>query len=86
VKTSWFRNTGWNGKQTISRYCPIFNYLFAPHSPITVFRHGFQHVVPKPEVNIKSIHGTMIIWLQNDAGYQKWQPTEVRSTPKMIPQ
>jgi hypothetical protein len=34
--------------------------------------------VPKPDVNIKSVHGTMIIWLQNDAGYQKWQPTEVR--------
>ena len=28
-------------------------------------------------VNVKSAHGTMIVWLQNDAGYQRWGPTEV---------
>ena len=27
---------------------------------------------------MKSAHGTMIVWLQNDAGYQRWGPTEVR--------
>ena len=43
------------------------------------YRHGFQHVMPKPEVSIKSVHGTMIVWLQNDAGYQRWGPTEVSS-------
>lgn len=42
------------------------------------YRHGFQHVVPKCEVNVKSAHGTMIVWLQNDAGYQRWGPTEDR--------
>ena len=26
---------------------------------------------------MKSAHGTMIVWLQNDAGYQRWGPTEV---------
>lgn len=43
------------------------------------YRHGFQHVIPKTDVSVKSAHGTMIIWLQNDAGYQRWGPTEVRS-------
>ena len=41
------------------------------------YRHGFQHVVTKPEVSVKCVHGTMIVWLQNDAGYQRWGPTEV---------
>ena len=41
------------------------------------YRHGFQHVLPKTEVSVKSAHGTLIVWLQNDAGYQRWGPTEV---------
>ena len=41
------------------------------------YRHGFQHTLPKAEVSVKSIHGTMIVWLQNDQGYQRWGPTEV---------
>jgi len=42
------------------------------------YRHGFQHVLPKTEVSVKSAHGTLIVWLQNDAGYQRWGPTEER--------
>lgn len=42
------------------------------------YRHGFQHSLPKPEVSVKSVHGTMVVWLQNDAGYQRWGPTEER--------
>ena len=42
------------------------------------YRHGFQHLVSKTEVSVKSLHGTMIVWLQNDAGYQRWGPTEDR--------
>lgn len=42
------------------------------------YRHGFQHTLPKAEVSVKSIHGTMIVWLQNDQGYQRWGPTEDR--------
>ena len=41
------------------------------------YRHGFQHVMPKTDVSVKAAHGTMIVWLQNDAGYQRWGPTEV---------
>ena len=25
---------------------------------------------------MRSVNGTMIVWLQNDAGYQRWGPTE----------
>lgn len=41
-------------------------------------RHGFQHVLTRSELNVRSVHGSVIIWLQNTAGYQKWGPTEER--------
>ncbi|KAL1124160.1 hypothetical protein AAG570_001930 [Ranatra chinensis] len=40
------------------------------------YRHGFQHVLPKSEVNLKSAHDTLVVWLQNDAGYLMWGPVE----------
>uniref|UniRef100_A0A182Y9I3 Uncharacterized protein n=1 Tax=Anopheles stephensi TaxID=30069 RepID=A0A182Y9I3_ANOST len=42
------------------------------------YRHGLQHCIPKSEVNFKSIVGTMVVWLQNTAGYARWAPTEAR--------
>ena len=30
----------------------------------------------RTEVAVRSVNGTMIVWLQNDAGYQRWGPTE----------
>lgn len=42
------------------------------------YRHGFQHIIPKTEVNIRSVNATVVVWLQNDAGYQRWGPTEDR--------
>ncbi|ENN74743.1 hypothetical protein YQE_08681, partial [Dendroctonus ponderosae] len=42
------------------------------------FRHGFQHVLNRTELNVRSNHGTVIVWLQNGAGYHKWEPTEER--------
>ena len=32
----------------------------------------------RSEVGIRSVNATMIVWLQNDAGYQRWGPTEER--------
>lgn len=29
-------------------------------------------------MNVRSSHGTVVIWLQNNAGYQRWGPTEDR--------
>ena len=48
------------------------------------YRHGFQHSLPKSEVSVKSVHGTMIVWLQNDQGYQRWGPTEVEFSFEII--
>ncbi|KAL0274131.1 UNVERIFIED_CONTAM: hypothetical protein PYX00_006629 [Menopon gallinae] len=42
------------------------------------YRHGFQHIVPKSEVNTRAAHGTLVVWLQNTAGFQRWGPTEDR--------
>uniref|UniRef100_T1J547 WW domain-containing protein n=1 Tax=Strigamia maritima TaxID=126957 RepID=T1J547_STRMM len=42
------------------------------------YRHGFQHVCNRTEVNIKSAHGTVAVWLQNEAGYSRWGPTKER--------
>ncbi|XP_068212202.1 mRNA (2'-O-methyladenosine-N(6)-)-methyltransferase isoform X1 [Palaemon carinicauda] len=39
------------------------------------YRHGFQHVMVKSEVVLKSGHGTVAVWLQNDAGFSRWGPT-----------
>uniref|UniRef100_A0A1B0DCL7 Uncharacterized protein n=1 Tax=Phlebotomus papatasi TaxID=29031 RepID=A0A1B0DCL7_PHLPP len=42
------------------------------------YRHGYQHVLQKSEVNVKSVHGTMVVWLQNNAGFSRWNPTDSR--------
>ncbi|XP_012274652.1 phosphorylated CTD-interacting factor 1 [Orussus abietinus] len=42
------------------------------------YRHGFQHILPKGEVNIRAAHGTLVVWLQNAAGTTRWGPTEER--------
>lgn len=42
------------------------------------YRHGYQHLIPKNELNIKCPHGTMVVWLQNTAGLQQWGPSEDR--------
>ena len=30
----------------------------------------------RSEVNVRSTHNTVIFWLQNDAGYEEWKPTD----------
>ncbi|XP_044750647.1 mRNA (2'-O-methyladenosine-N(6)-)-methyltransferase [Coccinella septempunctata] len=40
------------------------------------FRHGLQHILTRSELNVRSVHGTVIIWLQNTAGNQRWEPTD----------
>lgn len=42
------------------------------------YRVGFQHTCPKNELYIKSVHGTMAVFLQNDSGFAKWEPTPER--------
>nr|CAD7585766.1 unnamed protein product [Timema genevievae] len=42
------------------------------------YRHGFQHLISKSELNVRCAHGTLVVWLQNNSGYQRWGPTEER--------
>ncbi|XP_013168370.1 PREDICTED: phosphorylated CTD-interacting factor 1 [Papilio xuthus] len=42
------------------------------------YRHGFQHVLPKNEVYFRWGGGTVVVWLQNAAGFARWGPTEDR--------
>ncbi|KAL0849389.1 hypothetical protein ABMA28_013690 [Loxostege sticticalis] len=42
------------------------------------YRHGFQHVLPKNEVYFRWGGGTVVVWLQNAAGFARWGPTEER--------
>ncbi|CAD7080386.1 unnamed protein product [Hermetia illucens] len=42
------------------------------------YRHGYQHITPQHEVTVKSMHGTVVVWLQNNAGYARWGPNENR--------
>lgn len=42
------------------------------------YRNGFQHICDKNDMNVKSAHGTLIVFLQNDAGFLKWGPTPER--------
>ena len=37
-----------------------------------------MHITYRSEVNVRSVNATVIVWLQNDAGYQRWGPTEDR--------
>lgn len=39
------------------------------------YRHGFMHITPKNEVNVKAHFNTLIYFLQNDSGFLKWGPT-----------
>ncbi|ESN95484.1 hypothetical protein HELRODRAFT_102536 [Helobdella robusta] len=36
------------------------------------YRHGFQHICQRKDLNVRSLHGTLVIFLQNDAGANKW--------------
>ncbi|XP_029652931.1 mRNA (2'-O-methyladenosine-N(6)-)-methyltransferase [Octopus sinensis] len=42
------------------------------------YRHGFQHKCSKEDLNVKAAHGTMVVFLQNEAGASQWGPTPDR--------
>ncbi|XP_004522035.1 phosphorylated CTD-interacting factor 1 [Ceratitis capitata] len=42
------------------------------------YRHGYQHIIPKTDVNVKCMQGTQVVWLQNSAGQARWGPNENR--------
>ncbi|XP_038149112.1 mRNA (2'-O-methyladenosine-N(6)-)-methyltransferase [Cyprinodon tularosa] len=42
------------------------------------YRSGSQHVCKRDEMYYRAVHGTAVIFLQNDAGFAKWAPTPER--------
>uniref|UniRef100_A0A4W4ESQ5 mRNA (2'-O-methyladenosine-N(6)-)-methyltransferase n=1 Tax=Electrophorus electricus TaxID=8005 RepID=A0A4W4ESQ5_ELEEL len=42
------------------------------------YRSGSQHICKRSEMYYKAIHGTAVLFLQNDAGFAKWEPTTER--------
>ena len=49
---------------------------YSYNSFITI--NTIMFVFHRSEVNLKSSHGIVIVWLQNNAGYQQWGPTDDR--------
>lgn len=41
-------------------------------------KNGFQHVCDSKDLNIKSSHPTLVVMVQNDAGFLRWGPTPDR--------
>lgn len=35
-------------------------------------------------MNFKAVHGTLVVFLQNDAGFQRWGPTTERVKELLI--
>ncbi|XP_034020297.1 mRNA (2'-O-methyladenosine-N(6)-)-methyltransferase-like [Thalassophryne amazonica] len=42
------------------------------------YRSGSQHICKREEMYYKAVHGTAVLFLQNDAGFTKWSPTPER--------
>lgn len=35
-------------------------------------------LIVRNEIYVKNVHGTMVVWLQNNGGFTRWGPTESR--------
>uniref|UniRef100_A0AAQ5XCP3 mRNA (2'-O-methyladenosine-N(6)-)-methyltransferase n=1 Tax=Amphiprion ocellaris TaxID=80972 RepID=A0AAQ5XCP3_AMPOC len=42
------------------------------------YRSGSQHICKRDEMYYRAVHGTAVLFLQNDAGFVKWAPTPER--------
>ncbi|MBN3325139.1 PCIF1 factor, partial [Atractosteus spatula] len=42
------------------------------------YRSGSQHICKREELYYKAVHGTAVLFLQNAAGFAKWEPTSER--------
>ncbi|XP_061584075.1 mRNA (2'-O-methyladenosine-N(6)-)-methyltransferase [Cololabis saira] len=42
------------------------------------YRSGGQHLCKREEMYYRAVHGTVVLFLQNDAGFAKWGPTTER--------
>uniref|UniRef100_A0A7N6A7R8 PCIF1 WW domain-containing protein n=1 Tax=Anabas testudineus TaxID=64144 RepID=A0A7N6A7R8_ANATE len=55
-----------------------------PVTPLSIpayeheYRSGSQHICKRDEMYYRAVHGTAVLFLQNDAGFSKWGPTPER--------
>uniref|UniRef100_A0A0B8RQT2 mRNA (2'-O-methyladenosine-N(6)-)-methyltransferase n=1 Tax=Philothamnus irregularis TaxID=1899461 RepID=A0A0B8RQT2_9SAUR len=42
------------------------------------YRSGSQHLCKKEEMYYKAVHNTTVLFLQNNAGFSKWEPSQER--------
>uniref|UniRef100_A0A8C6L4L5 mRNA (2'-O-methyladenosine-N(6)-)-methyltransferase n=1 Tax=Nothobranchius furzeri TaxID=105023 RepID=A0A8C6L4L5_NOTFU len=42
------------------------------------YRSGGQHICKREDMYYRAVHGTAVLFLQNDAGFAKWAPTPER--------
>ncbi|XP_034442530.1 mRNA (2'-O-methyladenosine-N(6)-)-methyltransferase [Hippoglossus hippoglossus] len=42
------------------------------------YRSGSQHICNREEMSYRAVHGTAVLFLQNNAGFVKWAPTPER--------
>ncbi|XP_023181032.1 phosphorylated CTD-interacting factor 1 isoform X4 [Xiphophorus maculatus] len=42
------------------------------------YRSGSQHICKRDDMYYRAVHGTAVLFLQNDAGFGKWAPTPER--------
>uniref|UniRef100_A0A3Q0S7H3 mRNA (2'-O-methyladenosine-N(6)-)-methyltransferase n=1 Tax=Amphilophus citrinellus TaxID=61819 RepID=A0A3Q0S7H3_AMPCI len=42
------------------------------------YRSGSQHICKRDDMYYRAVHGTAVLFLQNDAGFAKWAPTPER--------
>ncbi|KAM8867279.1 mRNA (2'-O-methyladenosine-N(6)-)-methyltransferase [Synchiropus picturatus] len=42
------------------------------------YRSGSQHICKREEMSYRAVHGTAVLFLQNDAGFAKWTPSPER--------
>lgn len=55
----------------------VLNRFVIKHFSLVNIKVVFYFIY-RSELNIRSTHGTVIIWLQNSSGFQRWGPTEER--------
>ncbi|XP_056292666.1 mRNA (2'-O-methyladenosine-N(6)-)-methyltransferase isoform X6 [Pseudoliparis swirei] len=48
------------------------------------YRSGSQHICKREEMYYRAVHGTAVLFLQNDAGFAKWAPTAERLAELMV--
>lgn len=60
-----------------ARFAQVWNY-----NPFICCKYKFSPqtiLLPlRSDIYMKCVHGTMVVWLQNNAGFARWGPTDIR--------